>query len=343
MRGTQTVLSLIAASYLALTGAAPAWGNDAAWQLVAVGDILLGGSAEPELKGDYGSPFSNYVDILQGADVTYGNFEGPVGVKGAPVPGKTFTFQMQPAVLPVLRDVGFDVLHLANNHILDFGPESLAETIDLIDGHGFARCGAGENVKAARQPATVTTDGGVRFAFLCYSNTFPEEFWAGATSPGTAFGHEAWVRADVAKAKADGANVIIAAFHWGAELMTAPKDYQRHLAQAAIAAGATAVLGHHPHVLQPLDLIDGRPVAYSLGNFVFGSYSKNVKTSALLRLSGSGDRVTEIAVLPIDVYNPVVNFHPKDLPSNAARDVARFLLGRDAKQDGRWWVQRLTE
>lgn len=309
------------------------------WQLLAVGDILLAGSATPVLREvGYTTPFAPYLDVIQNADVAYGNFEAPAGSRGAPLTGKTFTFQMPPAAVAAVKFVGFDVLHLANNHILDFGPEALAETIDLVMADGLLPCGAGANIKAARQPALYTAANGVRFGFLCYSLTFPEEFWANKDKPGTAFGHEAWVRADVTAAKAK-ADVVLAGFHWGAERMFEPKRYQRDLAAAAIAAGASAVIGHHPHVLQPIDVAAGAPVAYSLGNFVFGSYSAAVSDSALLRLSGQGSRVTEVAVLPIDVHNPRVDFHPRDLPAEQAKAVAEFLLGPMATQNGRWWTR----
>lgn len=309
------------------------------WQLVAVGDILLAGSATPVLhEVGYTTPFAPYIDIIQNADVAYGNLEAPVGIKGAPILGKTFTFQMPPAALEALSFVGFDVLHLANNHILDFGPEALAETTERIAKAGLKTCGAGQNIQAARQPAFLTTANGVNFAFVCYSLTFPEEFWADHNKPGTAFGHEAWVRADIAAAKAK-ADVVIAGFHWGAERMFEPKRYQRELAAAAIAAGASAVIGHHPHVLQPIEINNATAVAYSLGNFIFGSYSSAVSDSALLRLRGIGAHITEVAVLPIDVHNPRVDFHPRDLTVDKAKTVAEFLLGTTARQDGRWWIR----
>lgn len=300
--------------------------------------MLLGGSAAPELaRFGYQAPFAPFVTDFAAADVVYVNLEGPVGTRGAPVAGKTYTFLMPPAVIPTLAAAGIDVLHLANNHILDYGIEALEDTLTLAATAGLATCGAGSTLAAARAPAIVTAASGVRFAFVCYSNTFPEEFYATPNRPGTAFGHAAWVRADVTAAKAR-ADVVVAAFHWGAELMTTPKDYQRDLAAAARAAGATVVLGHHPHVLQPLELHDHGVVAYSLGNFVFGSYSSKVRTSALVRIRGRGAAVTEVSVLPLNVFNPQVVFRPRVLAADAARSVATALLqGPVVPTGGGWW------
>jgi len=325
---------------------APAAPPPASWELVAAGDTMLDGSAREIMQRyDYNRPFAHVVTALRQADAAYVNLEAPVAAGGTPVAEKTYTFRQPPAAITAIARAGIDVVHLANNHLLDYGPEALAETQTWAARHGIASCGAGANLQAARQPAHVTTARGIRFAFLCYSNTFPKSFWATEAGPGTAFGDQEHVRSDVARAVTT-ADVVVAGFHWGAELMRVPKPYQVELAHAALEAGAAIVLGHHPHVLQPVEVYTrkGQAIAYSLGNFAFGSYSRRVSESALLRIRGHGAHVTEAAVLPLDVYNPRVLFQPRPLPATAAARVAGAVFGTavTAARNG-WYTPHVTD
>lgn len=310
-----------------VVGAQPANAEKRDIVLQAVGDINLAGSASrllPFVGYDYA--FWGTRSLLQQGDVNIANLESPIGTGGASA-DKRFTFLMPPSVYPFLKGEGFNVFHLANNHILDFGPAMLQETIDVLRRGGSHFAGAGENLAAARRPAVFSVKG-VRFGYLAYSLTFPEEFYATADRPGTAFGHEAHVRQDVAALRPQ-VDLVIVAFHWGAEGMKTPKPYQRQLGQAAIEAGADVVLGHHPHVVQPVEFFRGKPIFYSLGNYAFGSYSNRVEWGALARLRYSvssqdpSPRLTSIEVLPLDVNNFRVDFCP--MPANAAAAERAFL------------------
>lgn len=294
-------------------------------RIAAVGDIMLGGTAAPELAlYGYDYPFARVSKLLGDAAIVFGNLEGPLTDRGQAFGGKQYVFRSPPdRVAPALARAGIRLVSLANNHVMDYGLEGLRDTMRALEDAGIRYAGAGESLAAARRPAIVET-GGVRLALLAYSLTFPEEFWASDSRPGTAFGHEHQVRADVAAARRT-ADVVLVSFHWGREGTTELRDYQRTLGQAAIDAGAAAVLGHHPHVLQAVEHYRGGVILYSLGNFVFGSYSPNATRSVVAVLTLRGGRVHALALHPINVKNAEVVFQPYPLEGPGADDVVASL------------------
>jgi len=299
--------------------------------LVAVGDVMLG-SWVVSLLDSAGSiyPFEATKHITQAADIAIANLEAPFTDRGEPVKDKQFTFRVPPRHAAGLKESGFDILHLANNHILDFGPEGLFDTMATLDSLSLRRLGAGENISAAFAPVIVERENGdegkLRLGFLGFSMTHPEEFYAGKTKPGTAFPF--WERYLTAlDSLAPKVDIMIVSFHWGAEKMVKPKPYQIDMAHAAIDHGADIVLGHHPHVLQSLELYRPRPnarqglIAYSLGNFAFGSYSPSSRFSMILKCVVDASGVLYARCLPINVFNNEVEFQPQLLRDTAATAV----------------------
>lgn len=291
----------------------------------AVGDIMLGGTAGPELRVlGYDYPFVHVREFFKDSHIVFGNLEGPLTTGGQAERDKQFVFRSPPAkVVPALKAAGFNLFSLANNHTLDYGHEGLRHTIAALDEAGIAYAGAGENLAQARRPAIITAEGR-KVAVLAYSMTLPENFFAGPANPGTAFGHENHVRADVARARKE-ADIVLVSFHWGQEGKTELREYQTRLGRAAIDAGAAAVLGHHPHILQGIERYKDGVILYSLGNFVFGSYSKTAKTSVIAQLSFEGKRLTSLQLIPVNVYNPEVNFQPLPLHGVEADAVVEHL------------------
>jgi poly-gamma-glutamate capsule biosynthesis protein CapA/YwtB (metallophosphatase superfamily) len=286
----------------------------------AVGDIMLGHRAETWLleKG----PAYHFVDVLpelQRADVVIGNLESPISTRGTAVPDKKFTLRAVPATIDALRAAGIGVVSLANNHILDFGPLALQDTLHALDEGGILYSGAGMDLADARSPAFLKVRGRT-VAFLSYSLTFPIEFYASASRPGTAPGYKEYVRKDI-EAVRPHADLVVVSFHWGAELMTAAKDYQVELAHRAIGWGADLVLGHHPHVVQELELYRGKLIAYSLGNFVFGSESDKTNWSIILLCTFKGKNLVRVDAVPLDVNNYRVAYRPRVLKGARAKAV----------------------
>ncbi len=288
--------------------------------IAAVGDLMLGGRVEPFLKEfgpDY--PFAEVMPFLGRADVVVGNLESPISTRGKAVENKKFTLRATPLAARALKQAGFRVMSLANNHSMDFGPLALQDTLTALAENDILYTGAGMDLDDARSPAILKIKGKT-LAFLSYSLTFPLEFYASAHRPGTAPGYADFVKADIEKARPL-ADLVIVSFHWGAELMTAAKDYQIELGRQAVDWGADLVLGHHPHVLQELEMYKGRLIAYSLGNFVFGSESNRTNTSMILLLTFQGNALARVEAVPLDVNNYRVKYRPHVLSGPAAAEV----------------------
>lgn len=299
-------------------------------KIIAVGDIMLDGTARPVLsENGYDYPFVQMRKFFDGAQVVFGNLEGPLTTRGKPEQEKTYVFRSPPdKVSQALKNAGFNVVSLANNHTLDYGADGLVDTIQALDNVGIAHTGAGANVQEARRPVILTA-AGKRIAILAYSLTLPENFYAGQKTAGTAFGHEAFIRADVEATRRQ-ADIVLVSFHWGQEGKTSLREYQTRLGRLAIDAGAVAVLGHHPHILQGVERYKDGVILYSLGNFTFGSYSNQAKVSAVAELTFSEERLATLRLYPINVNNFEVVFQPQPLIGAAATPVVDTLRSLSA-------------
>jgi poly-gamma-glutamate capsule biosynthesis protein CapA/YwtB (metallophosphatase superfamily) len=313
--------ALIAALALLLCAPGPA----AAEELVitAVGDIMLAGRWTPVLKRkgfDY--PFGGTLAELATGDINLANMESPIARGGREFTSKRYRFRAGPELAPALRRAGFHLVSLANNHSMDFGETALRETMQHLERAGIGWIGAGANLTEARTAAMYAVKG-KRVAFLAYSLTRPTEFFAGAQRPGTAPGLERIYTEDIAVARSQ-ADYVIVAFHWGAEGSSRIRPYQRATAHRAIDAGADAVIGHHPHVLQGVERYKTGIIFYSLGNFAFASTSSTARFGALVRLRlDDGTRRAEI--VPLDVLFSRVQFRPRILAGAQADTVVKNL------------------
>ncbi|MDC0709058.1 CapA family protein [Stigmatella sp. ncwal1] len=275
------------------------------------------------------------------ADLFLVNLECPFTEGGEKLP-KNFNFRARPEFVNTLLAGSVDVVSLANNHMMDYGPQGLLDTLATLEQARIPYFGAGRTLAEARRPALVTV-GGVRFAFLGYfflgtRNIEPPQVYATETTPGVA-GHfsdiqvmERMLREDILAAKAQ-ADVVLPYFHWGREGTFEPEPYQIQLARVAIEAGAAGVLGSHPHVLQGMELYQGAPVVYSLGNFVFGgNWNPREKRSALFqaRFSPAGYLSSEIIPLRTDRY-PEVPIQPVIVTGPEAEAVMRLLATSSEK------------
>jgi poly-gamma-glutamate capsule biosynthesis protein CapA/YwtB (metallophosphatase superfamily) len=298
--------------------------------IAAVGDLMLGGRTGPFLK-QFGPeyPFLGVMPVLRQADVVAGNLESSISLRGAAVENKKFTLRAAPIAAVALKSAGIRVVSLANNHSMDFGPLALEDTLAALDENNILYTGAGMDLDDARSPAIMKIKGRT-LAFLSYSLTFPLDFFASAGRAGTAPGYADFVKADIEKVR-PAADLVVVSFHWGAELMTAAKDYQVELGRQAIDWGADLVLGHHPHVLQEIEVYRGRLIAYSLGNFVFGSESNRTNNSMILLLTFRGNALAKVEVVPIDVNNYRVKYQPRVLAGKDAGDALDSINAASAR------------
>jgi capsule synthesis protein PGA_cap len=279
-------------------------------RLAAVGDITFGESVGPTIaRLGAAYPWTGVAHVLHSADVTTGNLETAVSLRGTPAV-KQYVFRGQPRWLrPVHTLAGFDVLTLANNHAVDYGRTALLDTIHAVRAAHMDPIGAGANAAAARRPAIVTA-GGLRIAFLGYSDINPPGFTATADAPGTAAADPSAIAHDV-HAALRRSDVAVCFFHWGVELHPQPNARRHQLAAACLGAGASLVLSAHPHVFGPVT----RPsrhtlVAWTLGNFVFPSSGVTARTGILHVLLGA-DGVEGNWTTPatIEGFRPVLGRH----------------------------------
>jgi hypothetical protein len=273
--------------------------------LDAVGDVTFGESVGPAIAAHGGAyPWAFVGSTLRSADITVGNLETAVSTRGVAAV-KEFTFRGPPAALVPMRDVaGFDVLTLANNHTVDFGRDALLDTVKAVRAAGIQTIGAGANDLQARRAAIVEA-GGLRVAFLGYSDVNPYGFNATSTSPGTAKADVDVITADV-HAALRRADVAVCFFHWGTELHPDPDSRQEQFAAACLNAGAKVVLGAHPHVLGRVATPTPHSlVAWTLGNFVFPSGSASGRTAILhVALGADGVRGSRLLPVRIDGFRP---------------------------------------
>ncbi|AQR65174.1 poly-gamma-glutamate biosynthesis protein [Aquaspirillum sp. LM1] len=252
-------------------------------RLLMVGDIMLDdGPGQVIASGR--DPFAPFASLLADGDYTIGNLECPVATTGKALDSKIYTFRAHPRVLPVLKR-HIDAVALANNHSGDYGKAAFAETLALLKQQQLPYFGGGANLREAHAPLWLEKSG-LRVALLSYNEFKPRSFEAGASQPGIAWSEDAQVVADIRAARAAGADVVIPFMHWGWERETTPSARQRQLARTLIDAGADAVVGGHPHVTQGAETYRGKPIIYSLGNFVFDGFERPAeKRGWLLRLT----------------------------------------------------------
>ena len=267
----------------------------------AVGDTSMDADYIPVFRTEgYEHAFTGLGDAFLDDDLTIVNLECAASTVGAPVK-HVFNFNCELAALPILRRSGVEVVNLANNHSGDWGVDALLETrLNAIDA-GLAPVGVGADVGEATTPALFDV-GGWTVAVLGFNAVVPGESWvAGPDHPGAADGRDAESMAAAVAAADELADLVLVTVHWGRELELVPLQRDVESARAMIDAGADAIFGHHPHRLQALEFHDGKPIAWSLGNFVWPRLSVAGATSAIARVVVEPDGSVDACLLPVDI------------------------------------------
>lgn len=273
----------------------------------AVGDCTFGtdenfayeGSmpAKYDEVGDFNYFFENVKSVFEEDDLTIVNFEGTL-TDSTTREDKQFAFKADKSYAEILTDGFVEAANLANNHSKDYGEQSYNDTMDALDEAGITNFGYDrvaikkvKGIKVGLVGTYVLADG---------------------------LGVKDSMEKNIQDLKDEGAQVIIASFHWGEEKAEYPNDVQVELAHAAIDAGADLVLGHHPHVLQGIEQYKGKNIVYSLGNFCFGGnmYSSDMDTMIFQQtftLKGGKlqeDNVTNIIPCSISSVEDYNNYQP---------------------------------
>lgn len=274
-----------------------------------VGDVMLsrGIGAIAKKKNDDGYMFDFVRSKLITADVSFANLESPISDQGKNV-GSAYSFRAEPKMAETLAEAGFDVVSFANNHVGDYGPHALLDTLTRLDAAGVRHAGAGATFDAAHTPAIVDTRG-LRIAYLAYTNIAPAFYQAVSSKPAVADIKIETIAEDIARAKnVYHADVVIVSYHWGQEYATQHNAWQERIAHATIDAGATMVIGHHPHVVEEVERYHGGVIAYSLGNFVFDqNFSLDTRRGLALSVRIKEGVITDVQELPVsftETYQP---------------------------------------
>lgn len=266
-RFPRTGLLLLGGIFWASAHAAVAAGGEPHPVTVVLGgDVMLDrGPGHAVANGQ--DPFAEFAALLREADVAVCNLECTVAEDGQAA-DKPFTFLARPKCLRLIERY-FTAVSVANNHALDYGRPAFLRELELLEQTRLSYFGGGRNRREARRPLILERHGR-RVALLGYNDMIPRSFAASADKPGIAWLVESDVLADVRRLRTkQQADIVIPYLHWGEELESGPTPAQQAFARRLIDAGADAVVGGHPHVTQTVEVYRGRPIIYSLGNFVF--------------------------------------------------------------------------
>jgi poly-gamma-glutamate capsule biosynthesis protein CapA/YwtB (metallophosphatase superfamily) len=256
--------------------------------LTCVGDVMLGRDVR-RLCASRGReyPFEQVADLLGASDLTFGNLESPLADGTVRFP-RVNALLGAPDMAPVLQQVGFDVMSLANNHAIDGGRTGLRRTCEHLRAAGIEPVGVGATLAEAERGVVVTARG-LRVGFLAYSHFPYMSFIHDPERESILMLNEQTLRRTIPPL-ARRADVVVVSYHWGKEGRRDVSDYERRLAHLAIDLGADIVIGHHAHVRGEIEEYNGGLIAYCLGNFVFDedSYGGNEGYILRCRLSASG-------------------------------------------------------
>jgi hypothetical protein len=241
--------------------------------------------------------FDGLDGIFLSDDLTVINLECPPTDAGAQL-DKQFSFRCDPSALPVAREHGVDVASLANNHGQDRGTEGMLDSIANLRAAGIEPVGVGADLAEATRPALFEIDGWT-VAVLGMGGVLPGDSWlATEDRAGMASGDDIDQMAAAVEAASASADVVVVTIHWGVEGVAEPDAEDRARAEAMIAAGADVIFGHHPHRLGELEFVDGAPVFWTLGNFVWPRLSDAGATTAVARVIISPDSGVEACLIP---------------------------------------------
>mgnify|MGYP000278481208 CR=1 FL=1 len=259
------------------------------------------GSAAAAFGPDY--PFREIARELDRRDIACANLESPISSRGTKFhPGKGIYFRADPGVIEGIERSGLDFLSLANNHALDWGPDALSDTVRALRKAGVQSAGVGTSVDEAFAPAVFSV-GGVSVAFIALNDVYPFFCFDGGKTAMTLALREESLGERIRRLKAR-YDIVVASVHAGVEYERKQEEAKERSFRHLVDLGVDLVLGHHPHVVQEIEIYKGRLIAYSLGNFVFDqSWSVETSEGLLLEVGFARGRAVYCNPLPISIRN----------------------------------------
>ncbi|MGF9965673.1 CapA family protein [Bacillus rhizoplanae] len=237
------------------------------------GDTMFDWQLRPVIQSkgaDY--PFQHVKPEIEKADYSFVNLESAFTTREKKYPGQLFWIKSDPSTLQAIKNTGYDIVNIGNNHTLDYYQDGLLDTISHVEKIGLPYIGAGKNASDAYTAREVTIKG-KKFKFISFVRFMPDSAWVATNDkPGIANGYDLNLVTKTIKEQKKDADYMIVYMHWGVEKTNRPADYQKEYVQKMVEAGANAIVGSHPHWLQGFEYYNKVPVAYSLGNFLFPDY-----------------------------------------------------------------------
>lgn len=276
--------------------------NNSKIVLAAVGDIMLSRGVEQKMiaRKDWKYPFLPTASITNGADIAFGNLETTI-IAGKIIPSGSFTFRTDPKALEGLSLAGFDVLSLANNHMMNFGLKGLESTLQNLDGAGIGHIGAGLRREQIYAPVVKETKG-TKFGFLAYTYA-QEQVSSNGDIYGTAYADTAKMKAQVTELRKS-VDVVVVSMHIGTEYEAQPNAAQKNFARTAVDAGASLIVGHHPHTVETFEKYNDGYIIYSLGNFVFDQmWSEETRLGAIAKVTFENKKISGIEFVPVKIFD----------------------------------------
>lgn len=275
--------------------------------LVFAGDIYLSDyvTKQYDQLGIDGILSKDLQEEFKSADASMVNQEFTFSTRGTKAQDKQYTFRVNPSYAKVFTDMGIDIVTLANNHSMDFGIEALQDSFTTLEDSGILYSGAGNDLEEARDIKYIENQNKT-LAFLSASRVIPVPGWnAGSNKAGMLTTYDPTYLVEDIKEARENSDYVVVYVHWGIERATKPKEYQRNLAKAYIDAGADIIIGSHPHVLQGIEYYNGKPIVYSLGNFMF--YNA-ISQTAVLKVTVNEENNATLKLLPAKAENAKTSF-----------------------------------
>lgn len=241
-------------------------------------------------------PWGGVTPTLGAADIAMVNLECCVSTRGTPC-DKKWTFRAEPESLDGLVNAGVDIVSLGNNHVGDYGSDALLDTLSYLDDLGVARVGAGANKEEAWRPVVLEAEG-YKIGFLAATIIYPDEWAATAQRPGICSARDVEALAAAVAELDKRVDYVVVNVHWGNEYEPDPSAFQRKCGPALVDAGADLVIGHHPHILQGIEVYKGKAIVYSLGNFVFTHKNRESQDSGIAIVTFDEQGLAAVRFLP---------------------------------------------
>ncbi|MDG4846979.1 CapA family protein [Peribacillus frigoritolerans] len=282
--------------------------SDQPLTMTMVGDVMMGRYVEEVTeKHGYEYLFRYMKPYFTNSDYVSGNYEHTAlkeevsNYKGADTP---IRLNSNTSGVAAVKDAGFSVVSLANNHMMDYEEQGLLDTIDEFKSADMHYVGVGSNTAEAKNSIDYADVNGVRVATLGFTDVYGKDAVSKSNKAGLLNSNPDLLFEMIGKArdaKQGNADLVVVNMHWGQEYSTSTTDRQKDLAKAIIDAGADIIIGHHPHVLQSFDVYKDGIIFYSLGNFIFDQGWTRTKDSAMVQYHLANDGKATIDVVPLQI------------------------------------------